>query len=112
MSQAESSADEPAVPEELAHLGRSSGGHDVEILGLPLNEEVANTTAHQVGRVSGSIKSIEHSESPGRDMTPRDRVFTSGQNSHRGWFWRPHGFPLPRPGPFVGRGKNGHAAFG
>jgi hypothetical protein len=51
--QAESTADQAAVAEHLAHFLRPGVGGDVEVLGFAAEQQIAYPAADQVGLVAG-----------------------------------------------------------
>ena len=62
VGQAEATADQAAVSEQLLDRFRPGIGGDIEILGLAAQREIAHTASHEVCLVAGALQPIEHLE--------------------------------------------------
>ena len=80
MGQPEAAADEAAVGKDLFHLVGVSRGADIEILGPVPQEQVPDTSAHQVGDVSVAMKSVQDLQGIRVDQGAGQTVFGTGND--------------------------------
>ena len=80
--QAKPAADDPAVPEQLLDLIRVRVGADVEVLRPPLQQQVADAAADEVGGVVELLQPVENFERIRVDVPARNRVFRT-RDDHR-----------------------------
>ena len=66
--QPEAPSDDPAVAKQLLDLVRMGGGPDVEVLGPPVQQQIADASADQVGDVMVLVQSIQNFERVGVDV--------------------------------------------
>jgi hypothetical protein len=74
VGEAETTADDPAVAEQLLDLVRVRGGADVEILGTAPEEQVANAAADEIGAMSVLVKAVKDLERVRVDVATGDRM--------------------------------------
>ena len=84
MSEPETPADDPAVPEQPFDLVRVRTRADVEVLRPPAQDQVADAAAHQVSRVLMLVQAVEHPERIRIDVAARDRVIGARDNDRIG----------------------------
>ena len=72
--QPEAPADDPAVAEELLDLIGVRRRPDVEILGAPAEQQIADAAADEIGDVIELAQPVENLERIGIDVAARDRV--------------------------------------
>ena len=75
--QPEPPADDPAVAKELLDLVRMRGRTDVEVLGTPAEQEVADAAADEIGNVVALAQAIEDLERVGINVAARERVLVA-----------------------------------
>ena len=75
MGQAESAADDPAVPEERLDLLRMCGGAEVEVLGPSLQQQVSHPPADEVGLEVVLLEPRDDLEGVAVDLPSGDDVF-------------------------------------
>ena len=56
---------------------------DVEVLGLPLEQQVPHAAPHQVGDESAVLQAVEHLEGVGVDVLAGDDVLRAGEDARR-----------------------------
>jgi len=71
--QPEAAADDPRVAEHALDLPRRCRGGDVEILGLPLQQQVADTPTHEVGLVVETGETLDDLDRVGVQVGVGDR---------------------------------------
>jgi hypothetical protein len=67
-------ADYARVVEQLADLFGPRVGHDVEILGLAPQHEIAHASPHQQAGVAGFFQAVQNLEGVFADLSARDDV--------------------------------------
>ena len=72
VGQAEAPSDDAAVAEELSDFVGARGGGDVEILGRPLQQQVAHPSADDVGRMAEPAQPLEDLGGLGVDQIEGD----------------------------------------
>ena len=77
MRETESSADDPAVAEQLLDLMRMGRRSNIKILRAASQQEIAHTAAHQIRDVVVFVQAIQDLEGIGIDVSPRDSVVGS-----------------------------------
>ena len=82
--EAEAPADDPAVAKELLDLVGMRRCPDVEILGAPTDEQIANAAADEIGDVVELPQPVENFEGVGIDVAPRDRVLSARNDPRLG----------------------------
>ena len=85
MRQAEATADQAAVAEQVLHLVRGGAGGHVEVLRRQAQQQIAHGTADQVGGVAGFIQAIQHAQRRLADVLARDDVLIARDDLQRGW---------------------------
>ena len=86
MRQTKPATDDPAVAKELLDLVRMGGGPDVEVLRVPAEQEIANTSADEVGDVPVFVQLIKDLERRRIDVPALNRVCSprhDGRLHHR-----------------------------
>ncbi len=78
MGEAEAAPDEAAVAEQAPHVFRVRVGRDVEVLGLPAEQQVAHPATDEERLVAGLAQAIHHLQRVARDIRARDVVFRPG----------------------------------
>jgi hypothetical protein len=53
---------------------------DIEVLGLPAEQQIADAPAHQIRRVMGLVEAIEDAEGVRVDLAARNRVFRARED--------------------------------
>jgi hypothetical protein len=81
VAQAEPPSHHEAVAEELLHLRRMRRSADVEVLGLPLEQEVAHAAPDEVGHEPVVPQAIENLEGVGVDVLAGDDVLGARQDA-------------------------------
>ena len=84
VGQAETAADDPAVPEELLDLVRMRRRADVEVLRPSTEQQVAHAATDEVGRVVGLVQPREHLQRIGVDGRAGNRMVGSGDDDGLG----------------------------
>ena len=74
MGQPEPAPDQETVAKQLLDLLRSRVGANVEILGCPVQQQVPDAAADQVGLVAVAVQPVEHFESVFVDPATGDLV--------------------------------------
>ena len=82
--QAEAAPDDPAVPEQPLDLGRVRARADVEVLGPPAEDQVADAAADQVRRVIVLVQAVEHAQRVGVDVPARNGVIRARDDDRIG----------------------------
>jgi len=86
MGQTEAPADDPAIAEELLDLIGMGGRADVEVLGAPSEQQIADAAADKVSDVVVLTEAIEDFECVWINVAARDRVLGARNdpgNGHR-----------------------------
>jgi hypothetical protein len=73
--QAKTPADQAAVAEQLLDLIGIGVRDDVEVFGMPVEQQVADTAADEKRLETSALQPIQNFESVGRDVGPADVVF-------------------------------------
>ncbi|MCW0422840.1 hypothetical protein NB713_000783 [Xanthomonas sacchari] len=87
VGQAEAAADQATVAEQLLDLLGGGVGGDVEILGLDLDQQVADRAADQVGAEAGLAQPVQHAQGVGADVLARDGVLIARDRTQGEWRW-------------------------
>src|SRR6185503_16593585 len=80
VGQPEPAPDDPAVPEQALDLVRVGVRTDVEIFGMPAEEQVANAAAYEISNVAVLLKSMENPEGIRVNVPARDRMICARDN--------------------------------
>ena len=80
MGQTEAASHQTAVGEEFADLLRGGVGRHIEILGRSAQQQIAHTSAHQIGLITCFIQAIEHLQGVVTDLASRDRMLIPAQD--------------------------------
>jgi hypothetical protein len=82
--QAEAAPDQATVAEHLSDLFRARVRRDVEVFRFAPQEQVADTTADQMGLKTGRLEPIQNLQRIGRDIGTRDRVLVARNDNWAG----------------------------
>ena len=92
MGQAETAADDAAVPKQAPDLGRMGVRGNVEVLRRAHHQQVAHAPAAEVGPIATAMKAVEDLQNVFRDATARDGVIAAIDDDRRLLFTA--GYPL------------------
>jgi hypothetical protein len=73
--QAEPPADQAAIAEQLLNLVGVRVRDDVEVFGMPVEQQIAHATADEKCLEACALQPVEDLERVGRDVGPADVVF-------------------------------------
>ena len=74
MRETEAAADQPAITEQATYILRARIGGNIEILRLAPEQQIAHTTANQMGLIARILQAVQHLQRIGADIAPGNRV--------------------------------------
>jgi aminopeptidase C len=75
MREAKPPTDQAAVSKQFLDLIGIGVRDDVEVLRVPIEQQIADSAAHEKALEARTLQSIQNLEGVGRDMGPADVVF-------------------------------------